>query len=842
LELGVFLAFSSAMIGQQITSPAIPNLAGYLAAHPWDVQKKGPLIVLTPNEVTAKTGSGGLIAFGRKEFRVGSLTAIAPSEMVLIDDELKELPNLYEGLPRLDKIVYLMSLLDAGQWKTACSVGIGLTDLRQDQRAVYKSILPSTFSYENYVWGDRGGLVHPPGDQPQTVTLTSDEEAGVRLCFSKHVGLGVRTTDGARTNVAPQPADWQKPGGPALLRKDVAMEDRTTLFGVQIRKVVDNRLKPSNLDTKLKSLNRPISLAPKMTIDEICRLASAASGLRLMADVRIGSLTVETVGQSARAGDVLQALALCVTGSYRKVGDITILTSDLEGIGTKRLRLAFWKWDVEMGNLQRKREWGQAIRANGGARNIAFKEELLPLNDAMAQFMETDRNSARGTTMPASELPSQWQQVLTKGQTRLSQEGMNIRTDIVEPTESVSWNFVLPDGRSLLPEGADIGQLNSLLPRNAGTPGPPAIGPVKPIPIRSGAGTALVFKTDEPSVAAGLPALAQTHGFEEIWLQTWDSKCLAALIDSASRGHTSVRLVVKPWELPKGIASADPDVTLLGNTASQATHLQEQTQYWQTAQSNTGRSPSEVGDSMGPGDPVRQAIWKGLMDLAGTPGLAGTVLLQTEPPGYEPTVSDEMYAPEELMFAGDLGYTRALRSRFLAAHGVDPVDFVDRRLRFGHLDLSLPMFGDPSLMPARMTDAIEESNGFDKQWLALRSEANRSAVAELVSRVPGAVCIQQRPMVQDRPQDRGFAIVPWQIGSELPTTLLPPNEQESSVSGDGYWVWPLGFPIEKTAAYRISQNLSRHIQRHPLFRLAVDMSSVPQAELARQLDAWFQRE
>jgi len=799
------------------------------------------MIVLTPNQVSATRNSNGLNTFCRKEFRVGSLTAIAPAEMVLIDDELKDLPNLYDGLPRLDKIVYLMSLLDAGQWKTACSTGIGLADLRQDQRVVYKSILPSTFTYDNYVWGDRGGLVHLSTDQPQTITLPPDEEARVRLRFYKTVSLGVRLRDGGSTAVSAQPADWQKPGGPAPLRKDIALEDRTTLFGIQIRKVVDNRLKPSNLDYKLKSLNKPLTLAREMTIDEICRLASEASGMKLMADVRIRGLTVETVGQSVRTGDVLQALALCITGAYRRVGDIMLLTSDLEGIGEKLLRLAFWKWDIEVGNLQRKREWRQAIRANGGAQNIAFKADAIPLNDAMTRFLESARNSARGTTMPASELPQQWQQVLDKGQSRLSREGTDIRTDIVEPTESVSWNFVLPDGRNLLSEGSAIGALNGMLPANSAKATPPAARPRRPILLRSGSGTALVCKTDDPSVAAHLPALAQAHGFEEIWVQTWNPKCLVNMINSAKGDSISVRLVVKPWELPPGTASADPDVTLLGNTARQVAKLQEQTQYWQNAHSMLGWSSVEVGDSIGPTDPFRLSVWRRLVNLTKTPGLTGTVLVQTEPPGYEPTVSEDMYAPKEFMSAGDFGYTRALRSQFLAANSVDPVDLVGNSIHIERLDLSLPMFGDPNRMSARTTEPEQEPQGYEGKWMALRSYGNRSSVTEFAKQIDGTIFIQPRSPIQDYPQVRGYSVRSWQPGAALPTFALSSRGEELEATDTAYWVWPLGFHIDPAAASRVDQSLRRHIQQNPNSKLAVDLSSVPAAELAGNLDSWFYR-
>src|ERR1700733_3885348 len=80
------------------------SLATYLARHPWDPAKHGPMLVVDPESTGPVSGAGGFAAFDRKEFNVGSITAIAPTEMVFIDASFKEQPNLYDGLPRTDKV------------------------------------------------------------------------------------------------------------------------------------------------------------------------------------------------------------------------------------------------------------------------------------------------------------------------------------------------------------------------------------------------------------------------------------------------------------------------------------------------------------------------------------------------------------------------------------------------------------------------------------------------------------------------------------------------------------------------------------------------------------------
>ncbi len=627
---------------------------------------------------------------------------------------------------------------------------------------------------------------------------------------------------------------------PLCFAKDVAEEDLSYLYGVQVRKVVDNKLKPSNLNYKARELDAPLNLVPEATVAEICKSASAASGLKLMADARIGALPIKTVGQSARAGDILQAMALCLTGAYRKVGDIYLLTSDLEGVGTRRLKLAVWKWDIDTATQRREREWREAIRTRGRAQDIPFQPDGLPLNDAMTKFLEGDRDGRTEKTMPATDLPPQWQQVLKNGQSHLSDD-MIMRTDVVEPSESVSWNFVLPDGRDLLPEGRDIGQLNGLLPRSMARSTPAPTSPNKPILFRSGSSTAFVFKTDNPDVAARLPLLAQPHGFEEIWIQTRNERCLVKAIEASEAAHMRVRLVLAPWELPAGSSTKDPDVTILGSTAPQSSALQEGSEWWLDARSRLGFARMETGNSFGPSDPVRAQMWQKLVDLAKTPGLDGSVVYQTEPPGYEPTVSRTLFAPEQLMIIGELGYSQALRSQFVASNSVDPVDFVDNRVRIANLDLSLPMFGDPDVLRYRKREPLEESEALDLQWLQLRSTANRSATTELVNLLPGPVIVQPRDNVQDHPHFRGFSVTPWQAGADLPTSKVGAIQEEADLPPDAYWVVPLGYPLEPAAADQVRQYLTRHIQRYAQSKLAIDMSSVPVGQLAKQLDFWFQK-
>ncbi|RYG40406.1 hypothetical protein EON79_22655, partial [bacterium] len=95
---------SSAVPSSTVQAPR--TLAAYLDAHPVAAS-----IVVAPE--TTRTGKGAdLAAYRRKAVRLGSVTAIVPIENVRFDDDLAQPPNLYDGLPRESKVLYLMTTLD----------------------------------------------------------------------------------------------------------------------------------------------------------------------------------------------------------------------------------------------------------------------------------------------------------------------------------------------------------------------------------------------------------------------------------------------------------------------------------------------------------------------------------------------------------------------------------------------------------------------------------------------------------------------------------------------------------------------------------------------------------
>ena len=103
-----------------------------------------------------------------------------------------------------------------------------------------------------------------------------------------------------------------------------------------------NVAKEGDLIWSRRNLEHGTSLEGIKTVDDLVTRLAAATGLELYADPRYGALPVLLIGdlkKPAAAGDMMQALALCVCGTWRQVGSAYVLTDDVLGLGTRRAAL-----------------------------------------------------------------------------------------------------------------------------------------------------------------------------------------------------------------------------------------------------------------------------------------------------------------------------------------------------------------------------------------------------------------------------------------------------------------------------------------------------------------------
>src|ERR1019366_705321 len=143
----------------------------------------------------------------------------------------------------------------------------------------------------------------------------------------------------------------------------------------------------------------------------------------------------------------------------------------------------------------------------------------------------------------------------------------------------------------------------------------------------------------------------------------------------------------------------------------------------------TGIGPPPLYDLVCPSVPDLAKRCAALASLAHTPGLAGVVVLDTEPSGYEQVDTHTTwggFAPW-LAVLHEFGYSESQRLTYLREHGVDPID-IPPSLFLG-IDLRQPFFDDDNMSPmnSSQSGASRLMRGSLDQWIKYRSDLNSEA-------------------------------------------------------------------------------------------------------------------
>lgn len=795
----------------------------------WDPAKSGALLV--PLD---EPGGGNSTPEPLDPMTCGKLTVLAPRHMVILDAGLKDTPNLYDGLPLQSKIVYLMSTLTPQQWQVASTDGIGFADLNQDQRLVFKSILPTSYRWIAEEFDKDGQSEHQVG----AGDLTPDEISRIRIHFFRELSFYVRlqNLDGY-TGALAQSFDRHGPGEIVYRHDWKQAQSGDSLYGVQIRKVLPNRLKPSDLDYGGSRLDKPVDVPAKANVQDLLRLVSQSAGIDLVADPRFGWRSTEFKGGPVRSGDLLQALALTLTGTFRKVGETYVLTSDLEGLGTRFARIGAWATAIRDKVREREAEWQRAIAKSSGFAKVGFaaNDPFAP-NDAVRKWTADHLGRAGLEMMPFADLPPNLQELLRRAAKRVAQS-QPIQIDQAGPVEDVMWNFVLPDGKQIEWEDSSLNtEVLATTSSHDWKTDPPE--PVKPLALPAGKPASLAIRTDDPQAAADVAAAAARYGFRELWLQTAEPKCLDAAIAQGQKSGVAVRLLVRPWEAAASALPTDPDRTIFGDTAPQAAVRRSREPRWEDATEYPKVPTMPVSLTIGPDDPSTSRRWAAFAALGNRPGLGGVVLCDTEPLGYEPAPTRVMYYERPLAAEGALGYSAATRQRFLAQNSLDPIDIVDDTLidwdiRNG-VDFSLPMFDQSSQVGAANDGSAPL--GALTVWDGFAAKANQDATLRLAGMFGGPVLVEARRATQDLPPTGQVSLLAWQPGQDLPVYDDQPWKPDDGPK-DSIALVRLGAAMSPRVAGGVWHNLSARLKgANPV---AVDLTTIPADQWPQTLAAWF---
>lgn len=714
------------------TPPPAPDVALSVGA------EKIPLLpdaVLPGTRPTLSDISG---EYGRLLERFGPVTALAPQTMTVVYSP-PDTPNPYDGMPPSRVLKLLASTFTADQWKAFFSpAGLGYQDLTTDaQKSLFAAFFP-------------GGHLVVIQDKPNATDdpLTKQDISGNALT-QVHLRLGILMS--VALQAAGKPEEHIFAGGdrPENAPVRYTMTNEQTYgadreFGAQVRESRPNLLKPSDLVTS--TLTALVPLAGIRTVRDLVIRIGLAQHLELYADARYAARTVTLAGvaKSAPAGDLLSALALCVCGTYRKVGPAYILTDDLVGLGVKHV---LWK------DFEAKAASLIPDAASSSPASSPYTAQDIPWNPAdtvaftpaqQAQFWKKAReNPMQGVgnafdlTLPFRQLSPAQQELAEQVQARNEKSHTETTLDgpvmlQAEPELTLTLpslngpvflydsydNLLPPPALSPAEQAAQQTRMQAQMPPQLRPALPDPTGSLRPV-IQSFTRRAVRLAPRDTAELIRALAAMKTLGFNELWLQiTPDPRLNAAdpllLLTQAAQAGRAASITVLP-DLPllrwAGASPALLDKDILGRTATEANKAAEYPQ-------------SDMYDTVTPFAPEVLDRLAGLVQSAGRlSNLGGMVWEDLTPAGYQ---AFNLNGFDPNMGSVDaLGYADAGRLALLRSVQVDPVDLYTNSSTDERAHVSVPDFD---------TD-FDLNRSLYNKWRSLRADSAKALATRLVSRL-----------------------------------------------------------------------------------------------------------
>ena len=716
MALGACVTSLPAYAGQVAAPPVRPSAppSNPLDLIPYDAAQRGPLLLIGESYIPHARPNEGLPAIqtlfalaermGRKVVPIGSLTVLAPATMrVIVDNPGK--PDVYAGLRDGERFKILLSQFSTAQWELAGSArGIGLADMTDTQRGLYISLLPEKMQIQ------RVKLV--PTDKPgqnrydYQGTAQDADPLTARLRLVRKVdfhyfkpGANDSSVSGSVEPGAGDEITISTIGGGA--RGDIAPDaDTVRAYGVPIVQTVPNRLKPGMLNFAAPSLQMPVALDGEMkTLGELLARVAGVTHLDLLADKRVADLPVflsAARGQTARAGDILQALSTSVTGAFRRVGASTyLLTDDAQGIGTRLARLDEWAETASSARYEVMHDLTNNAAKHDPLAHIGFAPgDPYALPPALQQRVDASYRKSRYNgppTLNPSELPAALQQCVERNAEFWEEEHIAIRKDQVGVGTILSAQFVVGGAAVEASFAQNIG--SQYLEEVAAPDTPPvssaAAAPKPPLPMPPTLGKrVLVMKMPEMRTPADakalldLTSLARAKGFTEIWLHVpLDKPDAVAQVKAAivAGRQANLKVGVLVSLLHDGGIPTPEDINIFGETGAQYAGRRAQTApksmsgYYERMAGWTLMDSAEVG--------------RRVSELARTPGLSALALKSTAAPGWADSPAGGDAIPANAHF----GYSVPFRLAYLRAEGVDPLDVTHYAYSL-NAQVSLPFF------------------------------------------------------------------------------------------------------------------------------------------------------
>ena len=760
--------------------------------------------IATPQSIAAR--------YGRMGGWFGHVYALAPPTMTVLNTSpaLADLP--LSVLASQHPTPFLIGSFSPEQLRQMAGEGLAFGDLTPDQQGLLKAMLPHPFLVvpraDKEPVLEARDLQKPGADVnalfkaqaeaekayiAQGRTIAEDElYAALRLhgfmtdnfVFDSPAGSGI-CLNAAEADFETTGAFKAAGGG----RVDPVEPGKNPIIAYMRADTV-NAPKESDFNWSRRDLERGTGLGGVKTVDELVTRLARATGLELYADRRYGALPVVLAGDLKKprpASDVMQALAVCVSGAWRQVGPAYVLTDDVQGMGARQefLREMVQTWSnrlskagKEVGGHLRDMDWMHTLRfapADPGA---------LPSGQVDGLFAQhkTNVGSLAWKDLPDSlKVGLRRQLIGGAGDDSFAATSKAVATGL-KPDTSVRVEFDLQLAVSLPDTGVMAlgGPYLVQTPPEPPTPGSPdslrapenSISVDKPL-----RGILCALKTPDEARAAvtkmskmGLNTLfldVFTNGrtyFSNTALPPETDQAagvLRAALDAARPLHVRVYAVLdalcwrkdgaaphpKAW--PAGfmedltVGGEAPDHSVQRQIEAHSIRYDEDREYLMVRGGNQGWAS--------PLDPkVRPALLGLVRAVAATPGLAGLAFQDTAPPGYLGD-KDSSEAREEGIA---LGHAPETRLAYLRQKRVDPVDL---STGYSRLQLFLSSEGFTADFDVSVPSFSTDWGG-RKEWEKYKSEADTALMADCYTAARQAA--PALPLFM-RERQMGVTFEPW---------------------------------------------------------------------------------
>lgn len=287
-------------------------------------------------------------AFGSITQRFGTVTAVAPATMTLLNTQ-PDPPNIEADIGAYIAIKLLAASLDDAQWQAVISEqGLGIADFTDDtQRSLFHALFQN---HQLWIASDDPALSMLPAAQRTDIQDLTGEIDATRIRIGQTAKLYLHDRQGKTIYYSGTRLD-----GPSHLhtyRPEAAPgtpPPPSTVYSVALKAAFLNTPKPSDLGWDSRVLQTLVPTTGLKTVGDLVSRIGQKTGRELYADPHYAAKRLTLFGSpaAAPAADLLRALCLCVTGTFRKVGPAFVLTDDLVGVGVRRKHLADWKQQAE---------------------------------------------------------------------------------------------------------------------------------------------------------------------------------------------------------------------------------------------------------------------------------------------------------------------------------------------------------------------------------------------------------------------------------------------------------------------------------------------------------------